>query len=65
MDDDLWALIEPLLRALLADARTLSTGRHTIDLLIDQPARRVTRLAREALRPTVRRGAVPAADPFE
>jgi two-component system phosphate regulon sensor histidine kinase PhoR len=31
--------IEPLLRALLADARTLSSGRHAIDLLIDQPAR--------------------------
>jgi len=31
--------IEPLLRALLADARTLSAGRHTIDLLIDQPVR--------------------------
>jgi two-component system phosphate regulon sensor histidine kinase PhoR len=31
--------IEPLLRALLADARTLSAGRHAIDLLIDKPVR--------------------------
>ncbi|HZH07584.1 MAG TPA: phosphate regulon sensor histidine kinase PhoR, partial [Lautropia sp.] len=31
--------LEPLLRALHADARTLSAGRHRIDLLIDQPVR--------------------------
>jgi two-component system phosphate regulon sensor histidine kinase PhoR len=31
--------LEPLLRALLADARTLSAGRHRIDLLVDNPVR--------------------------
>ncbi len=31
--------IEPLLRSLLADARTLSAGRHAIELLIDKPVR--------------------------
>ena len=31
--------IEPLLRGLLADARTLSAGRHAIELLIDKPVR--------------------------
>jgi two-component system phosphate regulon sensor histidine kinase PhoR len=31
--------LEPLLRGLLADARTLSAGRHTIELLLDKPVR--------------------------
>jgi two-component system phosphate regulon sensor histidine kinase PhoR len=31
--------IEPLLRGLLADSRTLSAGRHTIELRIDKPVR--------------------------
>ncbi|MBA3478134.1 MAG: PAS domain-containing sensor histidine kinase, partial [Lautropia sp.] len=31
--------LEPLLRSLLSDARTLSAGRHAIDLLIDKPVR--------------------------
>lgn len=31
--------LEPVLRGLLADARTLSAGRHTIELLFDKPVR--------------------------
>jgi two-component system phosphate regulon sensor histidine kinase PhoR len=31
--------VEPLLRSLLADARTLSAGRHTIELMVDKPVR--------------------------
>jgi two-component system phosphate regulon sensor histidine kinase PhoR len=31
--------LDPLLRGLLADARTLSAGRHVIELLLDKPVR--------------------------